>query len=218
MILTHTGKLGDFAFALPIAQWLYRRGEKTHWVLTNNFKPFSHIESLLCRQPFTERVTLVPFPVQHWGRGGQPYRFSPADYGVRGEYLNIGFRNYPGVGLWRWKSDLPNKYVAAYYAEEHKVGYDDDFTLDIGDPIIGADIILTEQLGGEIDTDEDILTVLQKFAGAKERHAWFSGLAHLLYYARVRFHLHRGWNNPPTRYYYPDKSRYTLIRHWNRWQ
>ena len=121
LILTHCGKLGDLIYAWPIAAWVQRTtGRKIHWVLPRRFVPFQRVESLLLRQKFSERVTLVDFPVRCQGCGGQPYHFNPADYGVAGDYLNLGFR-------W-W----PNKFVTAFQAQEHGLGWDADWVLDVG--------------------------------------------------------------------------------------
>lgn len=119
--LTNTGKLGDFLYCLPVASWLAReRGCKIHWVLPSCFGPFNYVQDLLMLQPFTSRVSLVSFKVKNYDCGGQPYRFDPTDYvTVHGPFYNLGFRG------------SPDKFVSAFYAEEHGFGYDRDFRLEI---------------------------------------------------------------------------------------
>lgn len=81
--LTHCGKLGDFIYCLPIASWLHKTtGQKIHWVLPDNFKPFRQIKTLLELQPFHGALSIVPFHVRTWGCGGQPYKFNPGKFGI----------------------------------------------------------------------------------------------------------------------------------------
>jgi hypothetical protein len=219
LILTHCGKLGDFVYAWPIAAWLHRQtGRKIHWVLPQEFTPFRRVESLLLRQAFSERVTLVDFPVRSHACGGQPYRFNPAHYGIAGEYLNLGFR-------W-W----PNKFVTPYQAEEHGLGWEEDWVLDMGlgeanttgkapSPALGAQseaMVATEQPcipatpEARLDLKQDVLANVQRMAAARERHCFFSGLAAILYFARVPFVLYREPWQPRLEFYFPDRSRYEL--------
>ncbi len=219
LILTHCGKLGDFVYAWPIAARIHREtGRKIHWVLPRAFTPFRLIESLVRRQTFTDRVTLVDFPVRCYGCGGQPYRFNPADYGIEGEYFNLGFR-------W-W----PDKFVTAYQAEEHRLGWDEDWVLDVGLSEGNApgnalslgssakieDVVATEQPcipappEARLDLKKDIWFNVRRLAAARERHCFFSGMAAILYFARVPFILYREPWQPRLDYYFPDRSRYEL--------
>ncbi len=219
LILTHCGKLGDFVYTWPVAAWLHRKtGRKIHWVLPRGFTPFRRVESLLLRQAFSHQVTLVDFPVRSYGCGGQPYRFNPADYGVSGEYLNLGFR-------W-W----PNKFVTAFQAEEHGLGWDEDWVLDVGRegeetergaqrPRAQAEIepmVATEQAcipaapEARLDLKQDVLDNVRRMAAARERHCFFSGMAAILYFARVPFILYREPWQPRLEFYFPDRSRYEL--------
>ena len=219
LILTHCGKLGDFVYAWPIAAWLYRQtGRKIHWVLPRGFSPFRRVESLLLRQEFSQQLTLVDFPVRCFGCGGQPYRFNPADYGVAGEYLNLGFR---------WWA---NKFVTEYQAEEHGLGWDADWVLDPGlenskdraliqDPGAEAGVeamVATEQAAipaapsARLDLNQEVLFNVRRLATARERHCFFSGMAAILYFARLPFILYREPWQPSLDLYFPDRSRYEL--------
>ena len=225
MIVTHTGKLGDFFYCLPVASWIYKQAnEKIHFVLPRCFVPFRKIESLLMLQEMTERVSLVDFNVQHYKRGGQPYRLIPACYGIKGEYVNFGFRNYKNRRGPRWlKNDLPDKFITEYYADEWGLGWDKSFVLNLGDIGNIEAPVSTEALNipaatnagfvEKIDLEnKNILQNLQRMARAERAHCHFSAVAAALYFARVAFTLYRHTNNPPTEYYFPDKSRYTVIK------
>jgi hypothetical protein len=119
MIFTHCGLLGDFMLSWPIASWYYKKtGEKIHFVLPD-IACFSQVDDVLKEQPFTGKITKVNFKVGHFSRGGQPYNLNPADFGILGEYVNLGF--------WEW----PNKYCAEVMAEEHGLGVDYDYTMEI---------------------------------------------------------------------------------------
>jgi hypothetical protein len=208
LILTHCGKLGDFVYAWPIAAWIHRQtGRKIHWVLPRGFTPFRRVESLLMLQTFSERLTLVDFPVRCQGCGGQPYRFYPADYGVAGDYINLGFR---------WWAD---KFVTPYQAEEHGLGWDADWVLEMGSPEPrqeGEAVVATEQAcipvkpEARLDLKQDVLFNVRRMAAARERHCFFSGMAAILYFARVPFVLYREPWQPKVEYYFPDRSRFEL--------
>lgn len=203
IILTHCGKLGDFLYSLPIASWLWKtRGQKIHWVLPHTFAPFNHIDRLLASLPFTEQCTLVPHEIYLHGHGGQPYRFNPADYGVpTDEYYNIGFRGYP------------DKFVTAYYAEEHGFGWDKEFVLDFGEVERSEKILRTEQpeLAEVVPQGEtwpvpmDLYELGRLLKGAKERHTWYSGPAAMMFLARLPFFLHFEPAHPPRRLYLPQE-------------
>jgi len=214
LILTHTGKLGDFVYSWPVAEWVYRQtGRKIHWVLPRCFKPFQQVERLLALQDFTDSLTLVDFPVKGYNCGGQPYRFNPADYGIPGEYYNLGFR---------WWPTQSKKFVTEFMGEEHGFGWDPNWVLKIGDysRVETFSRVYTEQFRKEcvseknervIDLNRDILDNVQMLAAAKTRHCAFSGMAAILYFARVPFTLYRSTDNPATPLYFPDTSRYELI-------
>jgi len=212
VILTHTGKLGDFAYALQIGSWIFRsHGNRIHWVLTKRFLPFTKIESLLCAQEMTERVTLVDFPVDHWRRGGQPYKFNPAWFGIEGKYYNLGFRNFPQRKWGIIRQDLPDKYVSEYMAEEHGLGVDYGFKPNLGHVDQHGLRVCTEQLVGYLDyptydSNASVLSNLQFMAGASERHCFYSGMASLLYVCGLPIVLYRTWKNPPTNTYFPNKQ------------
>jgi hypothetical protein len=121
IILTHCGQLGDFIYSLPIASWLWKEnGRKIHFVLPRDFGPFRSIETLLLLQPFTARVSLVDYRVAHYGHGGQPYKFNPAQFGLPGDYINLGLRG------------APNRFITEFMADEYRLGWDEEFTLNLG--------------------------------------------------------------------------------------
>jgi len=119
MIFTHCGLLGDFMLSWPIASWYYKKtGEKIHFVLPN-IPCFSQVDSVLLKQPFTDKITRVDFKVDHFSMGGQPYNINPADFGITGEFVNLGF--------YEW----PDEYCAKAMADEHGLGVDYDYVMEI---------------------------------------------------------------------------------------
>jgi hypothetical protein len=118
MIFTHTGLMGDFVQTWPIASWYYKQtGEKITFVLAD-VPCFKNIDELLLNQPFTKNLIKIPFPVKHWGMGGQPYKFNPAEYGIVGEYINLGFRDWPR-----------EKWIPYFVAAEYNLGVDLDYVI-----------------------------------------------------------------------------------------
>ena len=211
-IITNTGKLGDFLYCLPIASWLARdRDVKIHWVLPGSFNPFNFITPLLMLQPFTSRVSIVPYGIHDYGCGGQPYRFKPADFGIEGKFYNLGFRGYP------------NKYVSAYYAEEHGFGYDRNYRINLGDPAPKTDEILrsTESAMEKLvpratpmGTHEDLLVLARRMAAAREVHTWFCGLAILCCMSGIKVTVHRVPGHAYIPFYYEgDFSHVTFVEH-----
>jgi len=203
IILTHAGKFGDMLYCLPIAAWLARqRGAQIHWVLPECFGPFRYISRLLMRQSLTSRVSLVPFKVENYDCGGQPYHFNPADYGYEGEYYNLGFRHYPTTFLPR------------FYAEEHGFGYDPHYTLDIGMAgLMGTDEVLRSSEGRmtkllpdiePLPTAIDLLTLARRIACAREFHSWFCGLAVLCWFARIPAYVYRMPGHASLDTYFPE--------------
>jgi hypothetical protein len=194
IVLTHSGKLGDFIYTWPIASWLRNTtGRKIHWVLAECFRPFRKVVNLTMLQPFTEKVSFVNFPVQTYGCGGQPYRFYPAEYGIEGEYYNLGFRWWP-----------KGKFVTQYIAEEHDFKWDENYILNITEPhkeLNEYENIKEERVGTEqeviplsqsekLDLNKDILFNVRRMACARERHCFFSGMAAILYFAEIPFYLY----------------------------
>lgn len=186
IILTHCGKLGDFLYCLPIAAWLYNTHRaKIHFVFPECFPPFHHIKRLLHTLPFTDRVSLVGHQCRDFDAGGQPYKFNPADFGIEGEYYNLGIRHYP------------NKFMTAFCAEEHGFDWDRGFRLDVGAVIRTDKILRSEQ--GEVAAlapqsepypiPIDLLELAQMLLAAKERWVWYSGPAALMYLMRIPFNL-----------------------------
>src|SRR3990167_1333931 len=128
-------KLGDGLYCLPIASWLFReRGRRVHWCVSGYFNPHNFITPLLMLQPFTASVTVVDFPFTDYGCGAQPYKWDPRSVPVAKSTLpeprlpdgldvfNFGFRSYP------------DKYISAFYAEEHGFDYDHHYRINLGGP------------------------------------------------------------------------------------
>lgn len=182
IVITHCGKLGDFIACLPIASWLHKtRGNKIHFVLATSFAPFSQIESLMILQEMTEKVTLADFPVVDWEKGGEPFIHDPNQYGVQtSEYYNFGFRR------------TPRRFVPEYVAEEHGLGYDPEFKLNLGDyPCTDEILVSDEHILVEVpnatplDLSQDILFNARRMAGARQSHVSQSGMFHILDWAGV---------------------------------
>ena len=207
MILTHCGKLGDFVYTWPIAQWVYETtGDKVDFVLPKCFKPFRFVKSLLEIQEFTGTVNFVSFRPLTYGCGGQPYRFNPRDYGYPGDYINLGFRTWP------------NKYVTEFQAEEHGLKYCSNWKLNLGEPEKPLLVVCaTEQpcisakTGERIDLELDVLYNARRMARSTVRKCYFSGMAAILYLAQVPFYLFKESWQPCTDLYFPDRSRFTLV-------
>jgi hypothetical protein len=210
--LTHCGKLGDMLYCLPIASWLARQKDcKIEMVLPRCFPPFRHVEALLMEQPFIAKVTFVDHQCNWHGHAGQPYKFNPAQYGVTGEYYNLGFRAYP------------DKFVTAFVAEEHGFGWDKDFTLSLGKWVTfyEPDVLRSEQpeVGVAVPHAKiypipiDILELGRMLHDAKEAHLWYSGPAALMFLARLPFYLHYVAGHPPRSIYLPpDQFGGSLIK------
>lgn len=198
IILTHCGKLGDFLYCLPIASWLAKtRGVKIRWALPDRFPPFHHVTPLLHTMPCTEDVTLLPFPVKNFEAGGQPYKHNPAEFGMEGEYYNLGIRGYP------------DSFMPDYCAREYQLGWDPHFNLELGDVEPTDKILRGEQkeLAKSLPQSEqypmfiDLLELGRMLKAAKERHLWFSGPAAMMYLARIPFTLYWEKGHPPRSLY-----------------
>lgn len=119
MILTNVSRMGDFLLTLPVASQLYKlTGEKVHYVLTDRFNPYKSLESLLLYQPFIEKVSYVNVGTDAF----VDWQFSPEEFGIVGEYRNIGFPTYPHC------------YLPEYFGELVGCGYDVDFLLAAPEP------------------------------------------------------------------------------------
>jgi hypothetical protein len=180
--VTHCGKLGDLIASLPVASWLYKtRGKQIHFVLARRFQPFTQIKSLLMLQEMTAEVTLAEFPVRDWECGGTPYRFDPNRFYVPAkEYYNFGFRRHP------------RRFVPEYIAEEHGLGYDPEFRLELGeysksDEILCSDEYMLTEIpqATPVDLSASILENARRMAGARASHVSQSGLFHILDWAGI---------------------------------
>jgi hypothetical protein len=179
-------------------------------------------------QPFTSRVSLVPFKVQNFDCGGQPYKFDPYQcrsplqavsremiQGGQGEFYNLGFRHYP------------DKYISAFYAEEHGFDYDRDYVIELGEvwfrsfaptnEILRSTESAMEKLvphATPMGTHEDLLQLARRMAAAKEVHTWNCGLAILCYLARIPVKVHRVPGHAPIPLYYQGfKDHVAFIEH-----
>ena len=122
MIFTHTGLLGDFIQTWPIASWYYQNtGQKIDFVVTDA-DCFKDIAELTLKQPFANSIRKVPFKVTDYGCGGQPYKFNPADFGINGEYINVGYPCYP---------QIEHGWIPYLIASEHNFGVDENFVINI---------------------------------------------------------------------------------------
>lgn len=117
MILTHTGKLGDFFPCLTISNYYYKNGgERTTFVLTSWFKQFNGLQELLMRQPCVEGIIFDPYSAPAWGLGGTDYKFKPA---------HITDELYYNLGMNQW----PIMYLGELYASEYNLNCDKDISL-----------------------------------------------------------------------------------------
>lgn len=194
IVLTHCGKFGDFLYSLPIGSWLHKTtGEKIHWVLPEMFGPFRYITKLLEYQDITGQVSLVPYKVENYGCGGQPYKFDPAKFGIEGKYYNLGLRHYP------------NCFITEFMAQEYRLGWDKDFVLQT-QPVMpepGLEV-RTEQLQGDVwnvapnaktfIVPSDLYDIAVFMKSGSIRHCWFSGVAVMCYFMRVPQIV---YGNPP---------------------
>jgi hypothetical protein len=125
MIFTHTGLMGDFVLTWPIASWFFKtKGQKIDFVLPD-IPCFSQIDRLLLEQTFTNSLTKIPYKVSHYLCGGQPYKFNPENFGIKGEYRNLGFRSKPTFDKW----------CPYFIAAEHGFGVDEEFQIKIHNTI-----------------------------------------------------------------------------------
>jgi hypothetical protein len=117
MILTHTGKFGDFIPTLTISNYYWKNNsEKTTFILTKWFENINGLEEFLMLQDFTENVIFDSFKVDNFDLGGQPYKFKPE---------SITNELYYNLGMWTF----PNIYLGELYANEYNLKYDKDIHL-----------------------------------------------------------------------------------------
>ena len=117
MIITHTGKFGDFCPSLIISNYYYKQNnEKTTFILSKWFKSVTGVEEFLMLQDFTEDVIFDSYMPDNFSAGGQPYKFIPQ---------NIGDQTYYNLGIGGW----PSKYLGEMYAEEYGLSFDKDIQL-----------------------------------------------------------------------------------------
>ena len=190
IVLTHTGKLGDFILMLPIGSWFYKStGKKIHWVLPKCVPGFDKIDTLLYQQEMTSRISYINFMTLHYNMGGQPFIFDPRNYGIKCDvYYNLGYKS------------RPNKYAPAFVAEQIGLDYDRDFILDIGEKIEKTDEILctNEELmkfmppdAKLIDFKQKILYNLKRMQAARLAHAYKNAGGVMLSQANIPFILWR---------------------------
>jgi hypothetical protein len=212
IILSHCGKLGDFLYCLPIGEWIHRTTvRKIHWVLPRCFGPFNYIENLLLAQPMTARVSLVDHKVRDYNCGGQPYRFNVKDFGIEGEYYNLGFRHYP------------TSYCSKFYAEEYGFDYVRDYRINLGEPLPKTLEVLRSTEGPmakfaphakPLPTNMDLLALARRMQAAKEANTWFCGLAILCCMSGIPVIVHRVPGHASIPLYYEGDCRHvTFVEH-----
>ncbi len=219
IVITHMGKLGDFACCLPVASWLYKtKNKKIHFVFPNKFPLFRKMESLLLKQEMTARVSYADFPVEHWNYGGQPYKFDPNEFDIQcDEYYNFGIRT----------SEPLLKYLSEFYAEEYSLDYDRHFLLALDTWKQTEECICPEkeilQFQPEavlLDFDKDILHNLNRAKAAAGIFCWQSGFLSLLDLAGIiPIRIYRGPNQMSPVLYLKNMAKYTFIQTdilWNR--
>lgn len=181
MIFTHTGKLGDFIFSLPVANWYYKiSGEKIHYVISEDVAFFKDVIPEFCKYVnCVDRVSVVPHRVIHYDCGGQPYRFNPADFGIKGKYFNLGYRHFP------------YKYCAPFMADEHGFDVDYDNLFNIEPDLTLKDIkvytnernyiapLVNKDEYAELSFKDPLHVNVAKILGAKEVRTFHSGFAAL---------------------------------------
>lgn len=188
--ITHTGKIGDLALCLPVCSWIYKTtGEKIVFIFPEDFPFIQRVESLLRLQPFTHDVKYCSYQVVDYRCGGQPYQFNPHDY-----IPDLNISKYYNMGI----RDITPQYMAEHYAEEHGLGVDYDFilNLDLNFKHHTEKLMCTEVMHDflphfeQTDLNEDFLNALRAFAYSKERHMHFSSLAVYLSLAKIPIYLY----------------------------
>lgn len=125
LIVTHPGKVGDFLATLPVASALHKStGEKIHFILPRSCPFVTKIVELVLLQDMTAGLSLLDLPVEHFGCGGQPYKFDLEEFGIvedEDSVLHFGYKRVP---------DAP---IARFVGEEFGLRPDKDFVLKIWD-------------------------------------------------------------------------------------
>jgi hypothetical protein len=113
--------MGDMFQCLPILSSWYKKTGETPTLALAKF-PFSkESEELLLMQDCIKEVLFLDYTPDHFGLGGQPYKFDLKQYiQTTDEYINLGFRSFP------------DKYYGDFISEEYSLDYDYDFVLNIG--------------------------------------------------------------------------------------
>lgn len=194
--VSHCGKLGDFLLCLPVVSALYKKhGQKIHVLLPECFKPFKDAISLLEIQPCIERILLIDHRVVHYGWGGQPYQIDYKKYIDSEQHYSFGF------------SGAIPEYIPYVYAKQYSLDVDDTFKIELGLYQQNDLRCCTEQLKAKlpdhtpIDMTKSLLENARMFAGARERHCWFSGFAILMELAGLDFVMHGRVDSIAYRYF-----------------
>lgn len=120
MIITHTGKLGDFFPSLIIPNYYWKqKNEKTTIILSKWFENVIGLEEFLLKQDFTEKVMFDKYVPDNFNLGGQPYKFQPEN--IYEPYFNLGMHTFPTI------------YLGVLYANEYNLQYDFDIKLNFLD-------------------------------------------------------------------------------------
>ena len=170
-------------------------------------------------------MTLVDYQVRDYGCGGQPYQFDARAAVARAGGPPVG-RDLYHLGLRHY----PDQFLTEFQAAEHRLGWAPDWTLNLameatgvqgykrpGEPYgLPLTPLATEHLNfpkawRRIDLARDVVDNARQLARSEvAAHCYYSGMAVVLYFARVPFTL---WMPPGAGaldLYFPDRSRYEL--------
>jgi hypothetical protein len=170
--------------------------QKIHVLLPSCFKPFKDALSLLELQPIIGGVTLIDHRVLNFSCGGQPFQVDSKKYIDSDIHYSFGLSSEVSL----------TEYLPYVYAKQYGLEVDDTFKLNLGTVPSNGFKCCTEQLRAKfpdhvsIDLTKDILENARVFAGATERHCWYSGFAILMELAGLDFTLHG--KNPHLAYRY----------------
>lgn len=193
MIFTNCGLLGDMFLCLPVISWYYKHtGDKPVFALADHFPYSRNAEHLLRMQECISDVVYFKFDESQCFRRTAdnlgPYHV-PKDLFRDTPYEN---HDITSLGFYRW----PDKYIPAFYAEEHGMGVDYDFRLNYGEPnyyyqerIVKVDKFESPRLGHvdafELPSYNSMQLNLQYAAGAKEIVTFTTGFSIMVTLARI---------------------------------
>lgn len=119
MIFTHCGKFGDVIQCLPILSAYYKKTKVKPILMLAKFPFAQQATELLEMQECVAWVEHIPYQPEHFGLGGQPYKFHLTN--VNEQVIHLGFRSFP------------DKFFGQFIADEYNLEYDYDFILNVGE-------------------------------------------------------------------------------------